>query len=96
MKKPENKNKNSNQKSILKEYSVDHVKMDSTDRVRFALTVNGVTVYGCNVVEGKNGDFISFPSYKGKDGKYYNHVYIPLTDKEQEGILLDVEKELNK
>lgn len=94
MKKPEDKN--SNQKSILKDYSVDRVKMDSKDRVRFTLTVNGVTVYGCNVVEGKNGDFISFPSYKGKDGKYYNHVYIPLTDKEQEGILLDVEKELNK
>lgn len=94
MKKPEDKN--SKQKSILKDYSVDRVKMDSKDRVRFTLTVNGVTVYGCNVVEGKNGDFISFPSYKGKDGKYYNHVYIPLTDKEQEGILLDVEKELNK
>lgn len=94
MKKPEDKN--SNQKSILKDYSVDRVKMDSKDRVRFALTVNGVTVYGCNVLEGKNGDFISFPSYKGKDGKFYNHVYIPLTDKEQEGILLDVEKELNK
>ena len=94
MKKPEDKK--SNQKSILKDYSVDHVKMDSRDRVRFALTVNGVTVYGCSVVEGKNGDFISFPSYKGKDEKYYNHVYIPLTDKEQEGILLDVEKELNK
>lgn len=94
MKKPESGN--DKQKSILKDYSVDRVKMDSKDRVRFALTVNGVTVYGCNVVEGKNGDFIAFPSYKGKDGKYYNHVYIPLTDKEQEGILLDVEKELNK
>lgn len=89
-------NKNENQESILKNYSVDHVKMDSNDRVRFALTVNGVTVYGCNVVEGKNGDFISFPSYKGKDEKYYKHAYIPLTDKEQESILLDVEKELNK
>lgn len=94
MKKPENENRN--QKSILKDYSVDNVKMDSKDRVRFSLTVNGVTVYGCNVIEGNNGDFISFPSYKGKDGKYYNHAYIPLTDKEQEGILLDVEKELNK
>lgn len=94
MKKPEDKK--SNQKSILKDYSVDHVKMDSKDRVRFALTVNGVTVYGCNVVEGENGDFISFPSYKGKDEKYYKHAYIPLTDKEQEDILLDVEKELNK
>lgn len=93
MKTPENEN---SKKSILKDYSVDRVKMDSKDRVRFSLTVNGVTVYGCIVMEGKNGDFISFPSYKGKDGKYYNHAYIPLTDKEQESILLDVEKELNK
>lgn len=94
MKKPEKENET--KKSILKDYKVDYVKMDSKDRVRFSLTVNGVTVYGCNVVEGKNGDFISFPSYKGKDGKYYNHAYIPLTDEEQEGILLDVEKELNR
>lgn len=93
MKKPENEN---SKKSILKDYSVDHVKMDSKDRVRFSLTVNGVTVYSCVVMEGKNGDFISFPSYKGKNGKYYNYAYIPLTDKEQEAILLDVEKELNK
>lgn len=93
MKKPENE---TNKKSILKDYSVSYVKMDLKGRVRFALTVNGVTVYGCNVVEGKNGDFISFPAYKGNDGKYYNHAYIPLTAEEQEGILLDVEKELNK
>ena len=93
MKKPENETK---KKSILRDYTVDHVKIDSKDRIRFALTVNGVTVYGCNVVEGKKGDFISFPSYKGNDGKYYNHAYIPLTPEEQESILLDVEKELNK
>lgn len=94
MKKPENENRN--QKSILKDYSVDHVKIDSRGRVRFSLTVNGVTVFGCNVVESKTGDFISFPYYKGTNGKYYNHAYIPLTDKEEEDILLDVEKELNK
>ena len=33
------------------------------------LEVNGVKIYGCRYVEGKNGDFISFPSYKAKDGK---------------------------
>lgn len=91
MKKPENE-----KKSIIKSYGVSRVKMDAKGRVRFALTVNDITVYGCNVVEGKNGDFISFPSYKGSDGKYYNHVYVPLTESEQKGILEDVEKELNK
>ena len=94
MKKPEKEN--SKQESILKDYSVDHGRRHTKEKVRFALTVNGVTVYGCNVVEGKNGDFISFPSYKGNDGKYYNHAYIPLTAEDQEHILLSVEKELNK
>lgn len=27
------------------------------------------------LVEGKDGLFLSFPSTKGKDGKYYNSVY---------------------
>ena len=28
-----------------------------------------------SLVEGKNGLFLSFPSSKGKDNKYYNSVY---------------------
>lgn len=44
------------------------------------LEVNGVKIYGCRYVEGKNGDFISFPSYKAKDGKYYNHAYVDLDE----------------
>lgn len=44
------------------------------------LEVNGVKIYGCRYVEGKNGDFISFPSYKAKDGKYYNHAYVELDE----------------
>ena len=44
------------------------------------LEVNGVKIYGCRYVEGKNGDFISFPSYKAKDGKYYNYAYVDLDE----------------
>lgn len=44
------------------------------------LQVNGVKIYGCRFVEGKNGDFISFPSYKGNDGKYYNYAYVDLDE----------------
>lgn len=44
------------------------------------LEVNGVKIYGCRYVEGKNGDFISFPSYKGSDGKYYSHAYVDLDE----------------
>ena len=32
-------------------------------------------VKGLSLVEGKNGLFLSFPSTKGKDNKYYNSVY---------------------
>ena len=34
-----------------------------------------LVIRGLTLVEGKNGLFLSFPSEKGKDGKYYNYVY---------------------
>lgn len=64
------------------------------DTVFFDVVINGVTIYGCKVVEGKNGDFISFPSHKGKDDKYYNHVYIKLTDEQTSNIIHQVEEML--
>ena len=64
------------------------------DLVYFDVEINGVSIYGCKVVEGKNGDFISFPSHKGKDGKYYNHAYIKLTDDQAEDIISQVENML--
>lgn len=64
------------------------------DTVFFDVVINGVTIYGCKVVEGKNGDFISFPSHKGKDDKYYNHVYIKLTDDQTSDIIHQVEEML--
>ena len=61
----------------------------------FDLSVNGATFYSCREVEGKNGDFVAFPSYKGKNGKYYTHCYFPLSDEEQEKILDLVEQALS-
>lgn len=34
-----------------------------------------LVIKGLTLVEGKDGLFLSFPSTKGKDGKYYNSVY---------------------
>ena len=48
--------------------------------VFFDVDINGVMIYGCRYVEGKNGDFVSFPSYKGSDDKYYNHCWIKLDE----------------
>lgn len=36
---------------------------------------NVLIVKGLSLVEGKKGLFLSYPSSKGKDGKYYNTVY---------------------
>ena len=56
------------------------------------LEVNGVKIYGCRYVVGKNGDFISFPSYKAKDGKYYNYAYVDL----DEAMIKLIDEELDK
>ena len=40
------------------------------------LALDGTLVIkGLTLVEGKEGLFLSFPSAKGKNGKYYNSVY---------------------
>ena len=64
------------------------------DTVFFDMVVNGVTIYGCKVVEGSKGDFISFPSHKGKDGKYYNHAWVKLSDEDSKNIIAQVEEAL--
>lgn len=62
--------------------SVSHVK-EWDNGVTFTLNVDRVSIYGCRIVEAKNGEsFISFPARKGSDGKYYKHAYIDLTDTE--------------
>ena len=51
-----------------------------------------LTVYSCRVVDGKDGAFISFPSRKAKDNKYYSYAYIRLTEDEQDEIIEEVMK----
>lgn len=74
---------------------VSRVKLWENGGVTFDLTVNGVKIYGCRVVEGKNCDFIGFPSRKGSDGKYYSHAYAPLAPDAVSLVLSAVEEDLN-
>lgn len=76
-------------------FAVSRAKCWENGGVTFDLEVNGIKVYGCRVVESKNGDFISWPSRKGSDDKYYNHVYIPLSEDDQKAILEAVEAAIN-
>lgn len=66
------------------------------DLVFFTLVLNGVTIYNCRVATGKNGDFISFPQYKGSDGKYYNNVYVSLSEEDSNAILEDIQKQIDE
>ena len=74
----------------VREFDVKNVRVvegKNGDLVFFTLTINGVTIYNCRVATGKNGDFISFPQYKGSDNKYYNNVYVALSDEDSKNIL---------
>lgn len=46
-----------------------------------------LVIKGLSLVEGSNGLFLSFPSKKGKDNKYYDDVYS--LDKEWTKLLTD-------
>lgn len=56
------------------------------DCISFDMIVNDITVYGCRYrtytdkKSGEERNFIAFPSYKGKNGEYYSHVYFPVSD----------------
>lgn len=63
--------------------------------VTFDLELNGITIFGCRVVESSKGDFIAMPQRKGNDGKYYSYVWAKLSDQDTKDILAEVEKKLN-
>ena len=49
--------------------------------------IGNVAIYGCKIVSGKNGDFISWPNQKGSDDKYYDVANIRLNDGEADAII---------
>ena len=59
--------------------------------VAFDMEVNGVSIYNCTLREGKNGQFVSFPSRKAKDGKYYSYVYVKLSEEDIADIIEQLE-----
>lgn len=70
---------------------------EGRDTVFFTGILNGVTIYNMRIVTAKDGsDFIGFPSSKGKDGKYYNEAYFPLSPLDTAGIVEAVEDWLEK
>ena len=95
MKKPTNEV----QTGIVKDWRVTRartVEGKNGTVVFFTLELNGVTINNCRVAEGKNGDFISLPQYRGNDGKYYSHVFFRFSKEDEAAILAVVEEEINE
>lgn len=73
-------------------------RVDSVRETEYGVYFNlvlfeSVIIFGCRIVEGKNGAFISMPSRKSGD-RYYSHVGIKLTEELTQGILNAVEEKL--
>lgn len=86
-------NSNSNTNANSNAYAIRVLKVrDVKDRpgcYRFNAEVNGVTIYGMQYItytnkNGKETSFVSFPSYKGSDGKFYNNCYFPIENASKE------------
>lgn len=70
---------------------------DSGD-VTAIITLNGVTIYNVRIMQTKDGnhEFLSFPSRKGNDGKYYPYVYAALSDEDTAKIIEAIDERLSE
>lgn len=61
--------------------------------ISFDMIVNDVTIYGCKLLTNKKDEmFVSFPSRKGTDDKYYNYAYVGLSVEDIQNIVAQIEK----
>ena len=86
---------------VMYEVSVTRAKDLSRDGktiVGFDMEVNGVKIYSCTYREGtkdsKEWKLIDFPSVKGKDDKYYNMVWFPVSKELVEIVAKAIEAKL--
>lgn len=98
MKKPETNANETKAREFMKvdTFQVTRANCVGSKNTVFAdLVINGVSIYGVTVVEGKNGDFLSFPQRKADNGKYYHIAYAPLSNDDQADIIKEIERVLN-
>jgi stage V sporulation protein G len=68
---------------------------DSKTRAFVDVSIGDYIVKGLRVVDGQKGLFLSMPSEKGKDGKYYD-VFLPSTQEARAGLTQAVLAEYEK
>lgn len=55
---------------------IDGVSIKLSKGDFFSLSWFGAVIHGCAVRDGRNGAFISWPSFKGSDGQYVKRAYV--------------------
>ena len=88
-----NKNERHEQKYYVLN-DVQNVRQWDDGGITFTAIVNGIWIYGLRIVETKDDWFVSFPSRKGSDDKYYKHVYFPIDEDIKNLIHAAIEKAL--
>lgn len=74
---------------------VANVKADKNGKIRFSITDDKFTIYGCTLAKTKDGnEFVSFPSYKIGE-KCLNNAFCKLTDEETSAIICAVNSMAN-
>lgn len=86
------KTKKENKEDFLKVIKVTRAHQFDDGTIAIDLEVNGVSIYNATLRDSKNGMFVSFPSRKGKDGKYYSHVYVKFSPEDINDIVEQVEE----
>lgn len=86
------KNNAINNQEVEKLIVVNRAKQFDDGKIVFDMIVNDVSIYGCRLIEGKKGNFVAFPQRKGKDGEYYRHAYVKLSDEDVANIVAQIEK----
>lgn len=76
------------------EFKCTNIREFEDGNISFTLTIGRISIYGCRIFTGKNGEFISWPSRcvkatkKGEKDRYFNHARVnDLTDAEQTEII---------
>ena len=71
------------------EFTVKNCREFADGGISFALVLmdGKITLYGCRVINGGEGEYISFPARKGKDEKWYNHYFVNFTKEETAEII---------
>lgn len=69
---------------------------DDKFKIMFDIIARGVAVQGMcfqsyTNAQGEKGDMITFPSYKAKNGKYYNHAWFPITKELKDDIIKQID-----